>query len=375
VASDPPAVNEDAGPQTIVGWASFSPGPANEFGQTVTYTVSDLGNTAMFAVAPSVAPDGTLTYTPAPDAFGTATFTVTVRDSGGTANGGQDTSTPQTFVITVNSGNDAPLGMNNTVTTLEDTAYMFAEADFGFGDPNDTPPNALLAVKITTVPATGSLTDNGAMVTAGQFIPLADITGGKLSYLPAPNANGVDCASFTFQVQDNGGVQNGGLDLDPTPKAMTINVTSVNDSPVLDPIGNQSVNEEAVLSFTVTTSDLYDIPANHLTLSATGLPGGASFNPSTGLFAWTPTEAQGGASYQATITATDAGFYPVTITVTDNGTNSANLPDSETIIIGVGEVWSLPAKKSGGYDLLLRRNGADIELVDRAKPKQQFFKV
>ena len=59
-------------------------------------------------------------------------------------------------------------GTNNTVTTLENTAYTFATADFGFSDPNDTPPNNFLAVEITTLPAGGTLTDNGVAVTAGR---------------------------------------------------------------------------------------------------------------------------------------------------------------------------------------------------------------
>src|SRR5207253_9159230 len=35
----------------------------------------------------------------------------------------------------------------------------------------------------------------------------------------------------SFQVQDNGGTANGGVDLDQSPNTMTINVTSVNDAP------------------------------------------------------------------------------------------------------------------------------------------------
>ena len=41
-------------------------------------------------------PNGTLTYTPAANANGTATVTVAIKDNGGTANGGVDTSAPQT---------------------------------------------------------------------------------------------------------------------------------------------------------------------------------------------------------------------------------------------------------------------------------------
>src|SRR5207244_3014066 len=58
-----------------------------------------------------------------------------------------------------------------------------------------------------------------------------DIDASKLKFIPAPNANGPGYASFTFQVQDDGSTANGGVNLDPAPKAMTINVTAVNDSP------------------------------------------------------------------------------------------------------------------------------------------------
>jgi Ca2+-binding RTX toxin-like protein len=50
----------------------------------------------------------------------------------------------------------------------------------------------------------------------------------------------------------------------------------------------------------------------------------------SGVFGWTPTESQGGASYQATIS------------VTDDGVNPANLTDSETITITVHEVNKSP---------------------------------
>ena len=86
-------------------------------------------------------------------------------------------------------------------------------------------------MKITTLPGAGTLTNNGVAVTAGDSVIGADITGGKLVFTPAANANGAGYASFTFQVQDDGGTANGGVDLDPSANTMTINVTSVNDAP------------------------------------------------------------------------------------------------------------------------------------------------
>ncbi len=65
----------------------------------VGYTVSNISNGALFSVAPVVAANGTLTYTPAANVNGVSTFDVVVQDDGGTANGGVDTSAPQSFTI------------------------------------------------------------------------------------------------------------------------------------------------------------------------------------------------------------------------------------------------------------------------------------
>src|SRR5439155_9933963 len=114
----------------------------------------------------------------------------------------------------------------------------FSAADFGFSDPNDNPPNTLLAVKIASLPAAGTLTDNNIAVTAGQSVSVADINGGLFKFTPAANASGTNYASFTFQVQDNGGTANGGVDLDQLPNTITINVTA-DQAPVL---GNVAAN-------------------------------------------------------------------------------------------------------------------------------------
>jgi hypothetical protein len=127
--------------------------------------------------------------------------------------------------LSVTSVNDAPTGTAKTVSTLKNTAYVFKVTDFGFSDANDTPPNTFLNVKITTLPVLGKLTDNGLAVSAGTRISVADIAAGKLKYTPVLNGTGSAYASFMFQVQDNGGTANGGIDLDPTARKMTISVT------------------------------------------------------------------------------------------------------------------------------------------------------
>jgi trimeric autotransporter adhesin len=176
-----------------------------------------------------------LVFTPAANANGNAyaSFTFKVKDDGGTSNGGVDLDViARTMTINVTSVNDAPAGANGSVMVLEDTDYVFTANDFHFSDPYDSPPNAFSAVKIVTLPAAGTLKLNGAPVSAGDFINVSDINQSHLTFRAAPNANGSSYANFTFQVKDDGGTSNGGVDLDPTPRTMTINVTSVNDPPV-----------------------------------------------------------------------------------------------------------------------------------------------
>ncbi len=174
--------------------------------------------------------------------------------------------------ITSLAPNNAPSGANKTQTILEDTSHTFSIADFGFADPGDSPGNNLLTVTITTLPTAGSLTLSGAAVTASQSITAADITAGKLVFQPAANANGAAYASFTFQVQDDGGTSNGGVDLDPTPNTFTFNVTAVSDPPVNSVPGAQSTNEDTTKIFS---------SANGNAISITDLDAGGANNQVT----------------------------------------------------------------------------------------------
>jgi VCBS repeat-containing protein len=195
-------------------------------------TLNGTGVTAGQTVSVADINAGRLVFTASVGASGTnyASFTFQVQDSGGTANGGVDLD-PTANRLTINVAapqNVAPSGTNGAATFLEDGTKVFAGADFGF---NDTDGNALAGVRITTLPAAGFLRLNGVEVTAGQTVSAAAIAAGGLVFTPAANASGATYATFTFQVQDNGGTANGGVDLDPTPNTFTLNVTPVNDAP------------------------------------------------------------------------------------------------------------------------------------------------
>ena len=160
--------------------------------------------------------------------------------------------TPSTFYALAAQEvlNHAPAGTDKTVSGTEDTTYTFVTSDFGFTDPNDSPANSLSTVTISTLPGLGTLTLSGAAVTAGQSVSVANINAGLLVYNPVANANGTNYSNFTFQIQDDGGTANGGIDLDAAPNTITFNITAVNDAPVrtAGSVNSLTVNEDSGLT-------------------------------------------------------------------------------------------------------------------------------
>jgi hypothetical protein len=103
-------VAEDSGPHSVSGWATgISAGPAEESDQQLTFELTNNSNTELFSTQPSVAANGTLSYALAADKNGSADVTLRLKDNGGMANGGVDTSAEQSFTIDVTVVDDAPI--------------------------------------------------------------------------------------------------------------------------------------------------------------------------------------------------------------------------------------------------------------------------
>lgn len=96
-------------------------------------------------------------------------------------------------------------------------------------------------------------------------------------------------------------------------------VTVSNVAPTLAAIGNQTITETFELTFTAAATDNNN---DTLTYGLSGEPTGASINSSSGLFSWTPTNAQG------------PGIYTFTVVVSD----TAPLTDSQEIVVTVTDL-------------------------------------
>src|SRR5207248_5719627 len=116
-------------------------------------------NNALFSTQPAISPTGTLSYTPAANANGVATVSVTLHDNGGTANGGVDSSATVQFTITVNAINDPPV---NTVPGSQNTSRN-TDLTFSAGNLNqisiaDVDAGNNNPVKVTLTATNGKLT-------------------------------------------------------------------------------------------------------------------------------------------------------------------------------------------------------------------------
>lgn len=213
---------------------------------------------------------GTFRYVPQADFCGTDSFTYAAYD-------GVSYSPAVSVSITVRSVNDSPAGADSRVTILEDATYVLTRADFGFFDPFDVPPHGFAAVRISDLPRAGLLKLDGTPVVLGQLIAVTDVDLGRLTFSPSPNANGVGCASFSFQVQDDGGTLAGGVPLDPTANTLTFDVTPVNDSPV-GTDATKTLLEDVPCSFAAADfgfTDPLDSPAHAMTgVMITTVPAG-----------------------------------------------------------------------------------------------------
>lgn len=80
-----------------------------------------------------------------------------------------------------------------------------------------------------------------------------------------------------------------------------------NTAPVLATIPPQTVDSGALLTFTASATD-DNLPSNTLSYSLIGAPVGASINSDTGVFIWTPTEAQAPGAFNFTVRVSDGSL-------------------------------------------------------------------
>ncbi|WP_345321318.1 putative Ig domain-containing protein, partial [Novipirellula rosea] len=219
---------------------------------------------------------------------GVYTFNVIVSDGEGAVDS-------ELIEVTVTEVNQAPVLATIGAQSVDEGATLTFTAS---ATDSDLPAQSLTYSLSGSVPA-------GAVINPAT---------GVFSWTPGESLGGT---TATFDVVVSDGVTTAS-------ETIVVTINDLNSAPVLAPIGNKTANEGSLLTFTASATDS-DLPANTLTFSlanGTGgsVPAGASIDPTTGVFTWTPAEGQTGA-------------FTFDVVVTDDG--SGTLSDSETITVTV----------------------------------------
>ncbi|KIQ25679.1 hypothetical protein RT97_23645, partial [Variovorax paradoxus] len=257
--NDAPVAGDDVATTPINTPLANIPVLANDAdvdGDPLTITAATV-NPALGTV--TINANGTLSFTPANNVSGPVQITYTVSDG----KGGTDTA-----ILTVNVGaNTPPQSADTTVNGTEDTPVVLTPANFPFTDTDAG--QSLASVRIDTLPVNGTLLLDGVAIAAGQTVTVADITAGRLTFVPGANGNGATYASFTFSVQDSGGA------FDAAPNTLTFNIAPVNDAPAAnDDTG--TTDEDTALTGNVLGNDS-DVDGDVLTVTQF-VVNGSTFN-------------------------------------------------------------------------------------------------
>ncbi|MGE5376114.1 MAG: Ig-like domain-containing protein [Bacteroidota bacterium] len=211
--------------------------------------------------------DGSFIYTPTANYNGSDGFIYKTND-------GSLDSNAASVTIMINAVNDAPVAVNDTYTTDEDTPLTVAAAGVLSNDIDIDSVN--LTAVLVAGPSHGTLTLN------------AD---GSFSYTPAANYNGSD--SLTYKTNDGS--------LDSNVASVTITIKAVNDAPIVAANQNSvTVNEGSPAS---NTGAWFDADEDYVNLSTSV---GTLVKNSNGTWNWqyTPTDGPDN-SQTVTITADD----------------------------------------------------------------------
>ena len=294
---------------------------------------------------------GSITYQPAANAHGTASFEYIVCDNG-TTNGVLDSKcSPGTVNVTlIPVSNVAPVATSDSYSVNEDTP-LNVSAPGVLGNDTDADGNPLTALLVSgPLPSQGSLTLNA---------------NGSFGFTPTLNFNGP--ATFTYKAND--GIA------DSNTATVTITVNAVNDAPVATS-DSYSVNEDTPLNVTapgVLGNDT-DADGNPLTavLVSGPLPsqGTLTLN-ANGSFGFTPTLNFNGPvtfTYKANDGIADSNTATVTITV--NAINDAPVATADSYSVNEDTPLNVTAPGVLGNDTDADGNPLTALLVSGPLPSQ-----
>ena len=303
-------------------------------GDLLTYA---LGTPATLGTA-TVAADGSFTYTPRADAYGTDSFTILVSD-------GQEGTAEVTVGVTILAVNDAPGFVAGGDVSLDEDAGAWTLAGWASHLSSGAGNEAGQALAFTVA------TNNAALFTEPPALDAA----GNLTFRTAANAHGT--ATVTVTLQDDGGTANGGSNRSVT-HTFTISVLAINDAPVVADLP-LSTPEDTAYAGQITATDPDGDP-NTLTYALeTGPTYGTAVVHADGTFTFTPA-ANSTVSDAFTVAVSDGqgGVSVLTVTFWITAVSDAPLANPDRLLVTPDTPLTFSAA-----DLLANDTDADGDLL------------
>jgi hypothetical protein len=313
-----------------------------------------------------------MTFTPPAGYSGPATIEIVTNDQGFTGSGGPQ-SDDDTLNITVQPANQAPVNtVPATQTVNEDGTLVFSAANTNqistsdvdaASDPGVQITVAVLQGRLHLIPTAGVTINNNDTLTVTATGAITDLNTALngLTYTPNLNYNGTD--TLTFTTNDNGATGPGGAKQDQD--TVTINITAVNDAPVITRPATASASEDTTFTFNggnvISVADLdgasgsetVTLGASHGVLNLASLVGLTVSGNGTGSVTASGAltdlnSALNGLTYLPDLDYT--GGDTLSIGLNDNGNTGTGGPasDSKTTAITVGAVNDAPVNSVPG---------------------------
>jgi hypothetical protein len=203
-------------------WAKFiSPGAANESNQELTFVLQTDAK-ELFSQLPTVSDQGDLVFEPFPNANGIAHCQIYLKDN----SDGLNTSLTENFIIQILPENDLP-----TITKVADQKIFEDQAlsiDLIINDVD----HSIFQVSLTATASNSMLFPNNSILIKGSG------NNRNLQITPAKNLSGDSIITMTLS---DG--------LAEQMQSFSLTVLSVNDLPVITPIGHQYLQEDSPAVF------------------------------------------------------------------------------------------------------------------------------
>jgi len=214
---------------------------------------------------------------------------------GQSTTGQYDITAPADGYITIAIVNTEPTSSDLTISMAEDTTHVFSLANFPFEDVDLL--SRLHNIKFLGITSGAQLKLNGINVANNDIINVSELP--TLTYAPTEHLSDTSTV-VSFFVGDGTAIEH----WQTTPHKLTINITPVDDAPIIDGLALTTIGEDSLYVFIPDVIE-YDVGDTNI-FSIINKPTWATFDTTSGKLSGSPTNSDVATTSDIEITVTDS---------------------------------------------------------------------